>query len=40
MSNIESVVESYVATWNETDPGKRKSASPPPAPPTRAIAIR
>lgn len=26
MSNIESVVESYVASWNETDPGKRKSA--------------
>jgi hypothetical protein len=33
MSNIESVIESvdviidaYVASWNETDPGKRKSA--------------
>ena len=26
MSNIESVVESYVASWNETDPAKRKSA--------------
>jgi hypothetical protein len=26
MSNIESVVESYIASWNETDPGKRKSA--------------
>jgi len=22
MSNIESVVESYVASWNETDPAK------------------
>ena len=26
MSNIESVVESYIASWNETDPGRRKSA--------------
>jgi hypothetical protein len=26
MSNIESIVESYVASWNETDPAKRKSA--------------
>ena len=26
MSNIESVVESYVASWNETDPDRRKSA--------------
>ena len=26
MSNIKSVVESYVASWNETDPGRRKSA--------------
>jgi hypothetical protein len=26
MSNIESVVETYVASWNETDPAKRKSA--------------
>lgn len=26
MSNIESVVESYVASWNETDPAKRQSA--------------
>ena len=26
MSNIESVVESYVASWNETDPAKRKSS--------------
>ncbi|CAN5716198.1 nuclear transport factor 2 family protein [soil metagenome] len=26
MSNIEAIVESYVASWNETDPGKRQSA--------------
>jgi SnoaL-like domain len=26
MSNIDSVVESYVASWNETDPARRKSA--------------
>jgi hypothetical protein len=26
MSNIESVVENYVASWNETDPAKRQSA--------------
>ena len=26
MSNIESVVESYVASWNETDPARRRSA--------------
>ena len=26
MSNIETVVESYVASWNETDPGRRQSA--------------
>ena len=26
MSNIESVVESYVASWNETDPARRQSA--------------
>lgn len=26
MPNIESVVESYVASWNETDPAKRQSA--------------
>jgi len=26
MSNIESVIESYVASWNETDPARRKSA--------------
>src|SRR5262245_28746281 len=26
MSNIEAVVESYVASWNETDPGRRQSA--------------
>ena len=26
MSNVEAVVESYVASWNETDPGKRQSA--------------
>ncbi len=26
MSTIESVVENYVASWNETDPSKRRSA--------------
>lgn len=26
MSTIESIVESYVASWNEPDPGKRLSA--------------
>jgi len=26
MSNIESVVENYVASWNETDPARRKAA--------------
>ena len=26
MSNIESVIESYVASWNETDPGRRQSS--------------
>ena len=26
MSNIESVVESYISSWNETDAGRRKSA--------------
>jgi hypothetical protein len=26
MSNIESVVENYVASWNETDPARRQSA--------------
>ncbi|HEY2611673.1 MAG TPA: nuclear transport factor 2 family protein [Reyranella sp.] len=26
MSNIESVIESYVASWNETDPARRQSA--------------
>lgn len=26
MSDIEAVVESYVACWNETDPGRRRSA--------------
>jgi SnoaL-like domain len=26
MSNIESVVENYVASWNETDPAKRQSS--------------
>jgi hypothetical protein len=25
MSTVESVVESYVATWNETDPARRKA---------------
>ena len=26
MSNIDTVVESYVAGWNETDPTRRKAA--------------
>ena len=26
MSNVESVVENYIASWNETDPGRRQSA--------------
>ncbi len=26
MSNIDAVVESYVASWNETDPTRRKAA--------------
>src|SRR5262245_38814731 len=26
MSKVEAVVESYVASWNETDPGRRQSA--------------
>ena len=26
MSNIESVIESYVASWNETDPARRQSS--------------
>jgi hypothetical protein len=26
MSTIDSVIESYVASWNETDPARRKSA--------------
>jgi hypothetical protein len=26
MSNIESVVENYVASWNETDPARRQSS--------------
>ena len=26
MSNIESVIETYVASWNETDPARRQSA--------------
>lgn len=25
MSNVEAVIENYVASWNETDPGKRGS---------------
>ena len=40
MSNIESVVERYVASWNETDPGSASRRWPSPAPPMRAIAIR
>ena len=38
MSNIESVIETYVATWNETDPARRQAA--PRRGPPRAIAIR
>jgi SnoaL-like domain len=26
MSNIESIIEKYVASWNETDPARRQSA--------------
>lgn len=26
MSNIESIVENYVASWNETDPARRQSS--------------